>query len=114
MKLGKTIWKIPFLLVLVLLSVNLIAQDNCSPTTSKKVQKILDKVYSAQKHTPREIETMLKEAVSLDEECLECRFSLARIQYQIATDYNQNYAPSLSNFDKVIVQCATYHADAYY
>ena len=114
MNLDKMIRKIPFLIALVFMSLNLVGQDNCTPTQSKKVQKILDKVYSAQKHTPQEIESMLQEAVSLDEECLECRFGLARIQYQIATDYNQSHTPALNNFDKVIKQCSTYNADAYY
>lgn len=114
MNLDKAIRKIPFLIVFIFMSLNLVAQDNCIPTQSKKVQKILDKVYSAQKHTPHEIESMLQEAVRLDAECLDCRFGLARIQYQIATDYSQSYSNALGNFDKVIKQCSTYHADAYY
>src|SRR5690554_1112171 len=114
MNFDKGIRKILLFTALVVMSLSLPAQENCTPTQSKKVQKILDRAYSAQRHTPREIESMLQEAVSLDEECLECRFGLARIQYQIATDYNRSYAAALDNFDKVVKQCSTYHADAYY
>src|SRR5690606_29001667 len=91
-----------------------IAQENCEPTQSKKVQKILDKVYSAEKHTSDEIESMLQEAVAEDDDCLSCIFGLARIQYQLATERNQSYDSALRNFDKVINQCPTFHSDAFY
>lgn len=90
------------------------AQENCDPTQSKKAQKILDKVYSAERQTPDEIEAMLREAIEEDEECLSCRFGLARIQYQNATDRNQSYGTALANFHGVIEQCPTFHSDAYY
>ena len=91
-----------------------IAQENCEPTQSKKVQKILDRVYSAEKHTSDEIESMLQEAVAEDDDCLSCIFGLARIQYQLATERNQSYDSALRNFDKVINQCPTFHSDAFY
>jgi len=104
--------KAPFLIAIMFLSLSVMAQENCDPTQSKKAQKILDKVYSAAKYTPEEIESMLLEALEEDEECLSCRFALARIQYQIATERNKSYGSALDNFDKVIKQCATFHADA--
>lgn len=102
------------LMVLLFAGAHGFAQENCEPTQSKKVQKILDKVYSAAKFSSAEIEAMLQEAVAEDDECLSCRFGLARIQYQIATERNQSYDTALRNFDKVIKQCSTYHSDAYY
>lgn len=102
-----------FVLAMVL-SLGLLAQDNCNPTQSKKVQKLMDKVYSAERRPPDEVAALLNEAVEEDEECLSCRFGLARIEYQLATDRNQSYASALSNYEKVIAQCPTYHSDAYY
>ena len=102
-----------FVLAMVL-SLGLMAQDNCNPTQSKKVQKIMDKVYSAERRPPDETAALLREAVEEDPECLSCRFGLARIEYQLATDRNQSYASALSNYEKVIAQCPTFHSDAYY
>lgn len=114
MNMDSTIRNMVIFVALFCLGVNAAAQENCEPTQSKKAQKILDRVYSAERHTPDEIEAMLTEALEADNECLSCRFGLARIQYQIATDRNQSYDRALDNFDKVIKQCAIFHSDAYY
>lgn len=102
-----------FLWVISGLALPLAAQGDCTYVPPRKVQRILDKIGS-QRLQPREIEVLFKEALAIDDQCLECRMGLARIQYQIATDYHQNPAAAKQNFEKIIDQCATYHADAYY
>lgn len=90
------------------------AQDDCNPTQSKKAQKILDKAYSAQSLTIDERVVLFHSALDEDPNCLQCKFGLARAEYQIASDRNQGYDNALKYFEETINQCATYHADAYY
>jgi outer membrane protein OmpA-like peptidoglycan-associated protein/tetratricopeptide (TPR) repeat protein len=89
-------------------------QEECGPTSSKKAQKLVDKVYNSPKATPEERLEWMREALDADENCLDCRFILARQQYQLARDRNTSYDSALQNFQKVIDQCPTYHADAFY
>ncbi len=99
---------------LVLLPFIAEAQEACDPSESKKALKLLNNAKKSPNLTPEERREVLKDALDADEQCLECRFGLARLQYQIASDQNRSYASSLQNFQTVTTQCPTYHADAYY
>lgn len=96
------------------LSVQLFAQDNCAKSESKKALKLLDKAQNSPNMSLDERKGLLYESLDADENCLECRFGLARLQYQLASDNNASYAPALDNFNKIAEQCMTYHADVYY
>lgn len=90
------------------------AQDDCATSESKKALKLLDKAQGSPNMSLDERRGLLYDALDADENCLSCRFGLARLQYQIASDKNTSYGPALDNFNKVAEQCKTYHADVYY
>ncbi len=102
------------LLAIGWLSVSSLQAQNCEPSENKKAIKLLDKATSSSSMELGERRVLLKDALEVDENCLECRFALARLEYQMASEQNRSYDPSLANFQGVIDQCPTYHADAYY
>jgi outer membrane protein OmpA-like peptidoglycan-associated protein len=89
------------------------SQDRCSPSESKKALKLLEKAKSSGLSL-REREEILLKSLEEDSECLECRYALARTQYQIASEQNRSYDRALKNFEKIITQCSTYSPDPYY
>lgn len=89
------------------------SQERCAPSESKKALKLLDKSKSSGLSL-REREEFLIESIEEDGQCLECRYALARTQYQIASERNKSYDKALANFKKIIAQCATYSPDPYY
>lgn len=88
-------------------------QEDCAPSESKKALKFLDKSKSSGLSL-KEREELLLKSVEEDNNCLECRYALARTQYQIASEQNRSYARALGNFNKIISQCATFSPDPYY
>lgn len=106
--------KYVFFIGIFFLALSAKAQDNCAPSQSRKVQKILDKAYSAQRIPLDERIALFEHAVRMDATCLKCKFGLARAEYQRASERNLTYANALKYFEAVINQCPTYHADAYY
>lgn len=107
-------YKFSFVIGILLFAFSAKAQENCNPPQSKKVQKILDKAYSAQRISLGERIDMFREALDKEPDCLQCKFGLARAEYQRANSGNTSYANALKYFEAVIDQCPTYHADAYY
>ncbi len=91
-----------------------LAQDNCNQEISKKVQKLLNEATGSSGLVMDERRAVLKQSLEIDPNCLACRFSLARAEYQIAVDRNGSYEQALDQFEKVIEQCPAYHADAHY
>ena len=88
-------------------------QDKCEPSEAKKALKLLDKSKSSGLSLNEREELLLK-SLEEDNECLECRYALARTQYQIASEYNRSYDKAIQNFEKLINQCSTFSPDPYY
>ncbi|HKL04096.1 MAG TPA: hypothetical protein VJ911_10480, partial [Cryomorphaceae bacterium] len=66
------------------------AQDGCAPTESRKAQKLLDKAQTS-RGSLDEIRDLYRQSLEADEQCLECRYALARVEYQIAMERNLVY-----------------------
>lgn len=99
----------------LLVGASVYAQDNCDLQISRKTQKILDKATSTTQKMDIDARIdLFKAALSEDENCLPCKFGLARAEYQRATERNSSYANALKYFEAVTAQCPSYHADAYY
>jgi len=98
---------------LLLFAINSNGQDDCAPSESKKALKLLSK-SGASSLALREREEFLVKSLEEDEACLECRYALARLQYQIASEQNRSYQRALENFEKIIAQCPTFSPDPYY
>ncbi len=89
------------------------AQDGCAPTESRKAQKLLDKAQTS-RGSLDEIRDLYRQSLEADEQCLECRYALARVEYQIAMERNLVYDNALELFNEVTDQCPSYKADAFY
>ncbi|MFN2429173.1 MAG: OmpA family protein [Cryomorphaceae bacterium] len=89
------------------------AQDGCAPTDSRKARKLLDKARTS-RGSLQDVRDLYRESLDADESCLECRYSLARIEYQIAVERNLDYSSALKHFNAVAAQCPSYKADAFY
>lgn len=101
--------------LLLLFSVNaLLAQDDfCEESDNKKVKKIYEKLYDRET-TDRERFTLLKEAIEIDEYCVQCYFDMGNLSYYVAKQSMKSFDVAKKMFIKAIEVCPTYKADAYY
>jgi len=88
-------------------------QEGCEPSNAKKALKLLNK-SKASGLSLKEREELLLKSLEEDNTCLECRYGLARLQYQMASEQNKTYQSALENFEKIISQCPTFSPDPYY
>ena len=89
------------------------AQSSCTDDLSKKTLKLVEDGKN-RKHLIREQITFLKEALEIDESCLECRFQLGLLYFDKAKRSNGSYSNSTNYFRELVALCPTYHSDAWY
>lgn len=92
--------------------------DKCQYPTSKKILKKFEEA-SNEKLTGKEQYQVLKEALALDEKCVECMYQLGvrafnNAQDRIAQGQSASYDYADQYFSKILSICPQYHADAYY
>jgi outer membrane protein OmpA-like peptidoglycan-associated protein/tetratricopeptide (TPR) repeat protein len=88
--------------------------QNCGPSSSKKVQKLLDGAMNNSRLEIDERIDLFRKSLEVDPECIECLFGKARAEYSMAMEQNTGYDRAYSDFVEVITSCPKYHADAYY
>jgi len=88
--------------------------QNCEPSTSKKVQKLLDGAINNSRLEIDERIDLFRKSLEVDPECIECLFGKARAEYGMAMEQNTGYDRAYSDFVEVITSCPKYHADAFY
>ena len=101
-------------LIILFSAVTSIAQDDfCEESDNKKIKKIYDKLYDRET-TDRERFTLLKEAIEIDEYCVQCYFDMGSLSYYNAKQNMKPFDVAKKMFIKSIEVCPTYKADAYY
>jgi outer membrane protein OmpA-like peptidoglycan-associated protein/tetratricopeptide (TPR) repeat protein len=88
--------------------------QNCGPSSSKKVQKLLDGAMNNSRLEIDERIDLFRKSLEVDPECIECLFGKARAEYGMAMEQNTGYDRAYRDFVEVITSCPKYHADAYY
>lgn len=104
-----------YLLILAVLWTSaLVAQDQCAPTENKKAQKLLEQSTNSKKYKPSERYKFIQEAVEEDAECVECYFNLGELAFKRAQRGEGSYSTAINYFDELIARCEFFHSDAYY
>ena len=102
-----------FFVVLCLSNDILHAQEECTDDLSKNVLKLVEEGKN-RKYLRREQISYLKEALEIDESCLECKFHLGMLYFKQAETGSGSYNNSERYFRELVAQCPTYHSDAWY
>jgi outer membrane protein OmpA-like peptidoglycan-associated protein/tetratricopeptide (TPR) repeat protein len=89
------------------------SQDDCTDDLSKKITKLIDEGNN-RKYLIREQIDFFKEALEIDESCLECKFQLGLLYFEKAKGGSGSYTNSTNYFHELVAQCPTYHSDAWY
>ncbi len=101
-------------LIFLFLAVTVSGQDDfCEESDNKKIKKIYEKLYDRET-TDRERFTLLKEAIEIDEYCVQCYFDMGNLSYYNAKQNMKSFDVAKKMFIKSIEVCPTYKADAYY
>ena len=106
----------PLLIALVSLIGMAVAwgQEGCGPPQSKKAAKLLERATSPRGGTLSDRIDLLRQAVDIEPDCAECRFTKARAEYQLASERTGDYTEAYRDFELLIATCPNYHADAQY
>ena len=101
------------LLCVLTCSVNAQKEDFCSKSENKKIKKIYVELYDG-KTTDKERFALLKEAMEIDEYCIQCLYDYALLVHYDAYRNFKSYDRSIKYFKRAMELCPTYHADMYY
>ena len=102
-----------FLAFYLIFSSGLYAQEDCTDDLGKKTLKLIEEGKN-RKYLIREQIDFFKEALEIDESCLECKFQLGLLYFEKAKRSNGSYAHATSYLRDLVAQCPTYHSDAWY
>jgi outer membrane protein OmpA-like peptidoglycan-associated protein/tetratricopeptide (TPR) repeat protein len=89
------------------------SQSDCTDDLSKKTIKLIEEGQN-RKYLIREQIDFFKEALEIDESCLECKFQLGLLYFEKAKRGSGSYTNSTNYFRELVAQCPTYHSDAWY
>ena len=87
--------------------------ENCEESTDRKVLKLLDKANDSGNDI-RERISFLKEALAIDENCLQCNMQLGISSFKKATAASTSFIDAEKYFKKIESLCKQYHSDVYY
>ena len=109
----QTLLSILFFVILCLSIDILHAQEDCTDDLDKKTLKLVEEGKN-RKYLRREQIGYLKEALEIEESCLECKFELGMLYFKQAETGSGSYSKSTIYFKELVAQCPTYHSDAWY
>ena len=86
----------------------------CSDISNDKVLKLFEKAKNSKKYEYKERVSYFKEAIELDQECVQCMWELAKLTYRKASSKGSKMDVPKKYFHIIERICPEYHADVYY
>ncbi len=88
--------------------------QECGIELDAKAQKLLDKSQDKKKYKSAQRTQFLKDALELDESCLECMFQLGKKAYRRAKNETYDFGLAKDYLTPLVSLCPEYHSDPYY
>ena len=88
--------------------------QECGIELDAKAQKLLDKSQDKKKYKSAQRTQFLKDALELDENCLECMFQLGKKAYRRAKNETYDFGLAKDYLTPLVSLCPEYHSDPYY
>ena len=89
-------------------------EGQCEAVPNDKVLKLFEKGKNSKKYDYRERVAYFKEALELDDQCLQCMWELAKLTYRRASSRGDKMDIPKKYFHMIERFCPNYHADVYY
>ena len=89
-------------------------EGQCEAVPTDKVLKLFEKGKNSKKYDYRERVAYFKEALELDDQCLQCMWELAKLTYRRASSRGDKMDIPKKYFHMIERICPNYHADVYY
>ena len=91
-----------------------LAAQECGIELEAKASKLLEKSKDKKKYKSAQRTQFLRDALEIDEECLECRYLLGKKAYRRAKNETYDFTEANAYLVPLVERCPDYHSDPYF